>query len=127
VRQRNAQLLSPVEVTGGLRRELVYGISERNKVVVPMGLVFLVLLVIAYVLHMGSFGLIILGLLFVASMMSALDHKSSPLYSSSWNDQTYEMRNEGETIRQKKTKMDGASMIRQYTELRVKAESDSLN
>jgi cbb3-type cytochrome oxidase subunit 3 len=105
-----------------VRRELAHGVSERNKVVVPMGLVFLVLLVLAYVLHMGSFGLIILGLLFVASMMSALGQKSS-----SWNDQAHQMRDEGEATRQKKTKMDGASMIGQYTRLCVKAEPDSLN
>ena len=89
--------------------------------------VFLVLLVLAYVLHMGSFGLILLGLLFVASMMSALGQKSSLSYSSSWNDQAHEMRDEGETTRQKKTKMDAASMIGQYTRLSVKAEPGSLN
>jgi len=92
-----------------------------------MGLVFLVLLVLAYVLHMGSFGLIILGLLFAASLLSVACLTSSPLYSSSCNDQTHKMRSEGETTGQKKIKMDRVSMIRQYPELCVKAEPGSLN
>jgi hypothetical protein len=98
-----------------------------KKEAVPMWFVFLVLLVLAYVLHMGSFGLILLGLLFVASMMSALGQNSSPSSFSSWNDQAHEMCDERETTRQKKTKMDAASRIWQYPEWCGEAESGLLN
>jgi hypothetical protein len=92
-----------------------------------MEFIFLVLFVLAYVLHMASFGLILLGLLVVVAVISARGHTSLPSHSSSCSNEAHETRDEGETIRQKKTKMDGASIIRQYAELHVQAEPGMLN